>query len=141
MSGSSPVNPSDDAGRPVGATQAPLRKSILIVDDNRDSGEMLAELLEVWGHDPKYVESGEEALQAIVQKVPDVVILDLGLPVMDGYEVAQRIRSLPASKHIRIIALSGYGQEEHRRKSREAGCQEHLVKPVNMQLLERALGA
>jgi two-component system, sensor histidine kinase len=80
-------------------------------------------------------------LRAVAERVPDIVLLDIGLPGMDGFEVAARLRASTATRGIRIIALSGYGQEEDRKRSRAAGCDDHLVKPVDMNQLARALEA
>ena len=99
----------------------------------------MAALLEAWGHHPLHVADGPAALEAVAQRVPDVVLLDIGLPGMDGYEVAARIRASYDLHQVRIIALSGYGQEEDRRKSRAAGCDDHLVKPVDITKLESLL--
>lgn len=120
-------------------TSSEQHKQILIVDDNIDSGEMMAALLEAWGHHPLHVADGPAALEAMAQRVPDVVLLDIGLPGMDGYEVAARIRASYDPRQVHIIALSGYGQEEDRRKSRAAGCDDHLVKPVDIAKLESLL--
>jgi CheY-like chemotaxis protein len=116
-------------------------KRVLVVDDNSDSGEMLVELMKNWGHDAAHVGDGPAALRAVAERVPDIVLLDIGLPGMDGFEVAARLRASPATRSIRIIALSGYGQEEDRKRSRAAGCDDHLVKPVEMKQLARALEA
>jgi CheY-like chemotaxis protein len=117
----------------------PSAKRILIVDDNVDSGEMLAELVKTWGHTTRHVLDGAAALEAIARETPDVVVLDIGLPGMDGFEVAERIRALPQGNDVRIVALSGYGRPEDRQKSAAAGFNEHLVKPVDMDKLVRAL--
>jgi two-component system CheB/CheR fusion protein len=114
-------------------------KQILIVDDNIDSGEMLAAVVEAWGHHPVHVAHGPAALEAVAKRVPDIILLDIGLPGMDGYEVAARIRASFDQRQVRIIALSGYGQEEDRRKSRAAGFDDHLVKPVDIAKLESVL--
>jgi CheY-like chemotaxis protein len=114
-------------------------KQILIVDDNADSRQMLAELIKTWGYATREAEDGPAALRAVAELRPDVVVLDIGLPGMNGYEVAEQIRTLPECHALRIIALSGYGQPEDRRKSAAAGFDEHLVKPVDMDKLARAL--
>ncbi|HVY25685.1 MAG TPA: ATP-binding protein [Polyangiaceae bacterium] len=116
-------------------------KRVLVVDDNSDSGEMLVELMKTWGHDAAHVGDGPAALLAVAERVPDIVLLDIGLPGMDGFEVAARLRATPATRGTRIIALSGYGQEEDRKRSRAAGCDDHLVKPVDIKQLARTLEA
>jgi two-component system CheB/CheR fusion protein len=115
----------------------PARR-ILVVDDNQDSAEGLAMLLEIYGHEVRIAFSGPEALDAARTFLPDVVLLDIGLPGMDGYEVARQIRA--GRKDCRLVALTGYGQEEDRQRSRDAGFDHHLVKPVDLEELRRVLG-
>jgi PAS domain S-box-containing protein len=103
---------------------------ILVVDDNTDAGETLAMLLQLYGYEVEVVASGMAALELIPRFRPDVIFLDIGMPVMDGYEVARRLRELPAGKHVCLIALTGWGQAEDRRRTREAGFDHHLIKPV-----------
>ena len=105
-------------------------KHILIVDDNRDGAESLARLLGVQGNEIHVARDGEEALDAAARLRPDVILLDIGLPKMNGYEVCRRIRREPWGRGISIIALTGWGQKEDRRRSEEAGFNAHLVKPV-----------
>ena len=139
--------PAIDPPAPLLAGTEPARqttgqhKQILIVDDNIDSGEMLAALVEAWGHHPLHVADGPAALESLAKRVPDIVLLDIGLPGMDGYEVAARIRASSDLRQVRVIALSGYGQEDDRRKSRAAGCDDHLVKPVDVAKLASVLNA
>jgi two-component system, chemotaxis family, CheB/CheR fusion protein len=113
------------------AATAPLR--ILIVDDNRDSAEMLAMLLEYSGHVIHKAHDGLAAVHAAITLDPDVILLDIGLPVLNGYEAARRIRELQESQARRpvLVALTGLGQDEDRRRSEEAGFDAHLVKPVD----------
>lgn len=87
-------------------------------------------LLEMWGHDVAYAYDGPSALERAEQWQPEAVFLDIGLPGMDGYEVAERLRELPQSKDAVLIAITGYGQEDDRLRSRRAGIDHHLVKPV-----------
>jgi signal transduction histidine kinase len=118
---------------------APRR--ILVVDDNRDAAETLGMLLELSGAHTRVVHDGQAALEAFRSYRPAVVLLDLGLPGMDGYEIARRLRDEPGGVHAKLIALTGWGQEEDRRRSRAAGIDHHLVKPVDMRALEAALEA
>ncbi|MBX6314789.1 MAG: response regulator, partial [Isosphaeraceae bacterium] len=104
---------------------------ILIVDDNVDSARGLARLLKLLGHDVRTAGDGAEAIAAAQSYQPDVVLLDIGLPGMDGYEVAKRLRKDTACRDCVIIAVSGYGQEDDRRRSREAGFNHHLIKPID----------
>ena len=112
---------------------------ILVVDDNRDSAESLANLLELTGNEARSAYDGLEALEAAERFMPDLVLLDIGLPKLNGYEVARRIRELPRGKEMLLVALTGWGQDEARQKSREAGFDEHLVKPVDYAALMKLL--
>ena len=106
-------------------------RHILIVDDNRDSADSLAMLLEITGNKIYVAHDGAEAVDAVKKYRPQVVLLDIGLPKLDGHEVCRRIREQPWGKDIVVIALTGWGQDEDRRKSQEAGFNGHLVKPVD----------
>lgn len=114
-------------------------KRILIVDDNRDSADTLASLLRVKGHDVRSAYSGERGLEIARMHRPDIVILDIGMPGMNGYEVARHLRASQECSAAMLIAMTGWGQPDDRRRSQEAGFDEHLVKPVNLQLLEPLL--
>ena len=108
---------------------APLR--ILVVDDNRDAAATLALLLELTGHDVRTAHDGLEALAMASEFRPDVVLLDIGLPKLNGYEVARRIRRQPRGQGVVLIAITGWGQEEDKRQSQDAGFDQHIVKPVD----------
>jgi CheY-like chemotaxis protein len=116
---------------------APRR--VLIVDDNADAANSLAMLLGLRGHDVQVAFSGREALERIDSFEPDVVLLDIGLPQMDGYELAERLRAIPKLRGVRLIALTGYGQAEDQQRARAAGFDNHVVKPLNVLSLERAI--
>jgi signal transduction histidine kinase/CheY-like chemotaxis protein len=116
------------------------RRRILVVDDNVDAAESLAMMLAYSGHDVRVAHGGREALGTAREFSPDVMILDLGMPDMDGYAVARAVRGDPSLARTRLIALSGYGQREDRRRTAEAGFDEHLVKPVEHDVLNTALG-
>jgi signal transduction histidine kinase len=108
---------------------------VLIVDDNEDAANVLAEIVSILGHHSQVAYSGLRALQMAADAEPDVVFLDIGLPGIDGYEVARRMRrTLP--RHTRIVALTGYGGDDYSRRVREAGFDEHLVKPATMEAIE-----
>jgi CheY-like chemotaxis protein len=109
------------------------------VDDSEDSVESLAMLLGLWGHDVTTAKDGAGALDLVSRKPPDVVLLDIGLPGMSGYDVARRIRAGEAGKGIVLVALTGYGQADDRRRAKEAGFTVHLVKPVVPEALQRLL--
>jgi PAS domain S-box-containing protein len=115
----------------------PLR--VLIVEDNRDAAKTLGTLLRRYGHDVKLAHSGTSAVATAKQWGPDVVLCDLGLPEMDGYEVASILRQEPALAAARLIAISGYGDDEDRQRSRAAGFELHLIKPVDPAELQRLL--
>jgi two-component system, chemotaxis family, CheB/CheR fusion protein len=129
------------ASRPLATASAattPLR--ILIVDDNRDSVEMLATLLKFIGHETHTVYDGLAAIEAATMFDPDVILLDIGLPGLNGYEAARRIRERQGQKRRPLlVALTGWGQDEDRRRSEEAGFDAHLVKPVDDAVLARLL--
>jgi len=130
---------------PVAASAAPTeagmprRRHILVVDDNRDAADSLAELLRMVGHDVVLAHDGAQALEVAAANHPDTVLLDIGLPGMDGYEVARRLRERPDFARTRLIALTGYGQASDRHATTEAGFEAHLVKPVDFVELERLL--
>jgi PAS domain S-box-containing protein len=121
------------------AESLPQRR-ILIVDDNKDSADSLALLLEITGNQTYMAHDGLEAVEAIEKHRPEVVLLDIGLPKLDGHEVCRRVREQPWGKDIVVIALTGWGQEDDRRKSEEAGFNGHLVKPVDYDKLLKLLG-
>ncbi len=106
------------------------KRRLLVVDDNKDAAESMSMLLEMWGHDVAYAYDGPSALQTAEKWQPEAVFLDIGLPGMDGYEVAERLRELPQAKDAVLIAITGYGQDDDRLRSRRAGIDHHLVKPV-----------
>src|SRR5690606_26685402 len=109
----------------------PARR-ILIVDDNRDAAESLCTLLNALGATASVAYGGQEALDALDAVDPDAVLLDIGMPSMDGYEVAQQIRSTPAHADVLLIALTGWGQDEDRARAARAGFDHHLVKPPDV---------
>lgn len=114
-------------------------RRILLVDDDLDAARSMKMLLEREGHDVQLKHDGESALEAIAQAPPDVVLLDLSLPGIDGYEVARRVRANPARQHIPLIALSGWGRNEDIQRAREVGFDRHLLKPVELRTLTRLL--
>ena len=114
-------------------------RRILVVDDNEDVGGMLGALLSALGATVSVVHSGREALAAVDIFEPDTVLLDIGMPEMDGYEIARRIRAMPQRANVLLIALTGWGQEHDYRQSRAAGFDHHLVKPLDVDKLRRLL--
>lgn len=122
---------STQAGTTAGEPRATTGHRILIVDDNQDGAESLAMLLSFSGHETHVVHDGQEALTAAERLRPDVMLLDIGLPTLNGYEVCRRVRAQPWGKDMLLIAITGWGQNEDRRRSREAGFSAHLIKPVD----------
>jgi CheY-like chemotaxis protein len=126
---------------PPPVAEATPSRRILVVDDNQDAASVLAQLLEMGGHEVDTAHDGAEALETAGRQHPDVVLLDIGLPTLNGYEVCRRIRERPWGKKTIVIALSGWGQEGDRQLSREAGFDGHLVKPVDYPELLALLGS
>jgi signal transduction histidine kinase/ActR/RegA family two-component response regulator len=127
------------AGRRPAEDGVALQKRILVVDDNRDAADSLAMLLRTLGAEVQVAYDGLEGLKAFQAHEPAVVLLDIGMPGMDGYEVVRRLRDRSSGKHVPIVALSGWGQEDDRRRAREAGFDHHLVKPANIDALQGLL--
>jgi len=117
-------------------TTCPSR-SVLIVEDNRDGADTLAMLLKMMNHDVHVAYNGTDAIKALQKLLPDIVLLDIGLPVMNGYEVAAKIRQIPGFSKTVLVAMTGYGQDEDRQKSLVAGFNHHLVKPVEPAVLRQ----
>jgi CheY-like chemotaxis protein len=139
--------PLSEVADPVGTSQAPApapqgaakKQRVLLVDDNREMTYSLERLLSRRGYQVEVASTGMDGLKAAERRTPDVVLLDVGLPDLDGYEVARRLRAMPALSETRLIALTGYGGEKDRRRSRDAGIDKHLVKPVGLQPVEAAI--
>jgi signal transduction histidine kinase len=127
------------AARPARAAGGGSGRRVLVVEDNADAADSLALLLRATGYEVRVVGDGPAALEAAPGFRPDVVLLDIGLPKMDGYEVARRLRRDPATGDVLLVALSGYGQDEDRRRSHAAGFDAHFVKPVELEKLQALL--
>lgn len=128
--------PQRDQEQPVASKSA---LNILIVDDNKDGAESLALMLRIMGNETATAHDGQEGVDLAERLRPDVVLLDIGLPKLNGYEAARRIREQPWGKDRILIALTGWGQEEDRRRSHDAGFDYHLVKPVDLNVLMKML--
>jgi two-component system, chemotaxis family, CheB/CheR fusion protein len=115
------------------------RLRVLVVDDCDDHTESLALLLGLWGYEALVAADGRAALDVAGARHPDVVLLDVGLPGMDGYELARQLRRLPGLGEALLLTLSGYAQEADRQRALAAGCADHLVKPVDLDLLRGLL--
>jgi signal transduction histidine kinase len=114
---------------------------VLVVDDNADAVELLAESLTALGYTVRTACDAAAALETVREFVPDVALLDIGLPVIDGYELGRRLRSVPALRNVRLVAVTGYGQESDRRRSQDAGFDRHLVKPIDLEQVVKVLKA
>ncbi len=124
----------DDTTEEVRAADTRGRR-VLIVDDNQDAAESVAQYLQLEGHEVKAVGDGLQALACAPVFAPHIVVLDIGLPIMDGYEVARRMRRLPATQHALLVAMTGYGQKEDLQRAEEAGFDKHFVKPTDPRAL------
>ncbi|HKD37806.1 MAG TPA: response regulator, partial [Pirellulales bacterium] len=133
-------SPAELAGSESDRAVQPIdRHRVLVVEDNVYAAKSFATLLRLDGHEVQVAHDGPEALQTAEKFRPDVILLDIGLPGIDGYEVAQRLRAKPEFKETQLIAMTGYGQPEDRRRSREAGIDHHLVKPVKIDFVRALL--
>jgi signal transduction histidine kinase/CheY-like chemotaxis protein len=130
---------SQTAQAPADAIRTSGKRRILVVDDNEDSAESLAMLLRLTGNEAAVAHDGEEAVEAAARQRPDVIFLDIGLPRLNGFDACRRIRAHQWAEHVLIFAMTGWGQQEDRRKSAEAGFDGHLVKPVDQSELMRLL--
>jgi CheY-like chemotaxis protein len=124
-----------------GPAVAGPKRRILVVDDNRDGADSLAMMLRLMGNEVRTTYDGVDAVAAAEQFLPEVVLMDVGMPRLNGLDATRRIRTLECGRRATIIALTGWGQEGDRERSREAGCDGHLVKPVNLPDLEILLSA
>jgi CheY-like chemotaxis protein len=128
-----------EAGGPdePAALKSSLR--ILIVDDNRDRVDSLSEMLRLLGHDTRTAYDGEQGVTVAAEFRPDVVLLDIGLPKLNGYEACRRIRGQPWGRGVVLVAVTGWGQKGDVRRSRETGFDHHMVKPVAPEALQQVL--
>ena len=132
----------EEIGHQAGEPELPMSsRRVLVVDDNEDAGASLVMLLQIAGHETSMAHDGLAAMEAMELLRPDLVLLDIGLPVLNGYEVCRRVRQQPWGKEIKVIALTGWGQEKDRKESREAGFDGHLVKPVDYGALTSLLAS
>jgi PAS domain S-box-containing protein len=127
--------PSADSGPAIGRSS----RRVLVVDDNEDGAESLAEMLRLLGHEVDTAHDGLEAVKAADRLRPEVILMDVGLPKLSGLDATRHIRERPWGKSVTVVALTGWGQDNDRERSREAGCDEHLVKPVKLADLEKVL--
>jgi signal transduction histidine kinase/CheY-like chemotaxis protein len=138
-----PALPADEAHQqprgPVETVTVPPKRRLLVVDDNEDVARSLAMMLRLQGHEVRVAGDGPSALEIARADRPELVLLDLGMPGMDGFEVARRLREEPGLEGVTLVALTGWGQEADRRRTREAGFDAHLVKPVEPEQLQHLL--
>ncbi|HXR90252.1 MAG TPA: response regulator [Steroidobacteraceae bacterium] len=131
----------ESAQHPAALSAQPVpRRRVLIVDDNADAAQTLALLVRNWGHEVAVARDGQEALDKAGTLEPDVALVDIGLPGMLGYEVAQRLRAQPLYRNLLLAAVTGYGRAEDRAAAHRAGFDAYLVKPVDLGELEGLLG-
>jgi len=128
--------PNKPVGPPVAAGT-----SVLVVDDNEDAAVLLADVLEMLGCCTRVAHDGPAVLEIALAYVPDIALVDIGLPAMDGYELTRRLRALQPWRGVRMIAVTGYGQEDDRKRSQEAGFDQHLIKPLDLATIRRQLAA
>jgi CheY-like chemotaxis protein len=138
LSGSPASAPAPPAGSSISAVP-PLR--ILIAEDNDDMADSLATILQGFGHEVRIAKTGPSALKTALALLPHLVLLDIGLPEMDGHEVARRLRQHPRLKDTQLIALTGYDQDSDRERSQAAGFDLHLVKPLDPSILREVVTA
>ena len=124
---------------PAPAAVIGCARRVLVVDDNTDAAETSAMLLQSVGFDARMAFSGEQALSDVLDFKPEIVLLDLGMPGLDGIETCRRLRAMSHDGRLVIVAVTGWGQEESRRKTRQAGFDAHLVKPVSPEALLQLL--
>ena len=135
------ATPSDDCDASDGALPMGLQRRVLVVDDEVDVAESLGLLLETMGAQVRVVFSGVEALSCVVEFKPHVAFLDIGMPAIDGYEAARRIRATQEGAGLCMIALSGWGRDEDRARAMEAGFDQHLTKPVSADALRKVMAS
>jgi CheY-like chemotaxis protein len=134
--------PGEQPSPPAAAIEQPRKHTmrVLVIDDNVDGCVMLANLLRLKEYGVQMAHNGPDALAVTKTWRPDVVLLDIGLPQLDGYEVARRLRADPALKNMKLVATTGYGNEKDLQLAREAGFDAHLIKPIDLADVEKLLG-
>jgi CheY-like chemotaxis protein len=130
-----------DAPERPSSGEVPCQKRVLVTDDNRDGADTLAMVIRLLGCEVRTAYDGPSAIAAVESFAPDVVFMDLGMPGMDGFEAARRIRALPHGDDTVLIALTGWGQDRDREQTRRAGFDAHVVKPVDPAAVRDLLGA
>ena len=121
-------------------SKKPAAVRVLVVDDSVDSAETLGELLRIWGHDVRLAHDGPGAIEAAREYRPEVILLDIGLPGMDGFAVARQLKTEGLQTRM-LVALTGYGEQTDKQRSQQAGFHHHLVKPVDPEALQKLIGS
>ena len=134
-----PISEADAVQSNEFSASTPAARRVLVIDDDRDVADSLAMLLDLLGCDVRTAYSGAVGASLVSDFQPGIVFLDLGMPEMNGYETARRIRSEPAGQQAQLVALSGWGQDFDKKRTREAGFDRHLVKPADIDVLEEIL--
>jgi len=134
-----PDSPGSPVRRAPEQSCASAGRRVLVVDDSISTAQSMSALLQLEGHDARVAYDGQKALETAAAFRPEVVLLDIGMPGMNGYQVAKQLRQMPGLEQALLVAITGYGQEEDSRRSREAGFQHHLVKPVGLRAVEELL--
>ncbi len=122
-------------------SEAPARRRILVIDDDHDVADSFVMLLETFDADVRVAYGGVDALKSVAAFKPELIFLDLGMPGMDGYETAQRIRKLPEGRDVTLVALTGWGQEQVAAHAREAGFDRQITKPIGLDTLQEFLAS
>ena len=135
----SPVKPAPERERAAAPARAAVPRRVLVVDDNVDAAATLELLLKSLGHETRMAHDGVRALDIAREFRPEVILLDIGMPGLDGYEVARRLRAMNHGQNFRIVAITGWGQDDDRTRTKEAGFDVHLVKPVDLRVLSKVL--
>jgi CheY-like chemotaxis protein len=136
-----PLEPEPAALSAPSAPARPARRRlhVLVVEDNRDAADSLRILLELLGHEVRVAYNGPDGVRAAQEFLPDIVLCDIGLPGLDGYGVARALRLHPTTARVRLLALTGYGSDDDRRRTKQAGFDVHLTKPADPEELQRYL--
>jgi len=133
------VLPSTEEAAPFDNAPRVAARQVLIVEDNDDTRAMLHEALVFGGHDVREARDGTSGLALAAERAPDIALIDIGLPDLDGYEVARRLRAAPGGRNIGLVAITGYGQPEDQKRAFEAGFDAHLTKPVAPERLKQVM--
>jgi CheY-like chemotaxis protein len=118
-------------------TRTPPRRRVLVVDDSRDAALLLGKVIELLGNEVRLAGDGQEAIDVATEFRPDAIFMDLGMPMLNGYEAAQIIRQQEWGQNVLLVALTGWGQDDDRRRTKEAGFNHHLVKPVELTAVQQ----